>query len=185
VDDLDAHVPRCLIPEGEDVVRQVQIVVDGLGDVHHAERPLRGLAQSMGRVAGVVAADGDEHPDVELHQRLERLLQRVRSLGGVGARDADVRAAAEVDAAGVGDGQALPAIGLALHEPLEAVLDADDLDVGEARPDGGGADDAVDSRRGAARDHDAQLVHACEHATRRADRAAKTSLRRELRLLPA
>ena len=53
-------------------------------------------------------------------------------------------------------------LGVALHEPLEPVADADDVEPVEAGADGGGADDAVDAGGGAAADEDGELVHCRE-----------------------
>ena len=46
----------------------------------------------------------------------------------------------------------------ALHDPLEAVADAEDLDALEPGADGGGADDAVDAGGGAAADEDGEFL---------------------------
>ena len=45
---------------------------------------------------------------------------------------------------------------VALHDPLEAVADADDLDAFEPAADGRGADDAVDAGGGAAADENCE-----------------------------
>ena len=49
-------------------------------------------------------------------------------------------------------------VDVALHDPLEAVADAEDLDAFERAADGGGADDAVDAGGGAAADEDGELL---------------------------
>ena len=49
-------------------------------------------------------------------------------------------------------------VDVALHEPLEAVLDAEHLDALEQRADGRRADDAVDAGRRAAADEDRELL---------------------------
>ena len=82
----------------------------------------------------------------EAPERVERarhLLGRLRAH----ARDADVRAAAEMDAARVGDAEREDVIGVALDEAPEAVLNTEHLDVRQARADRRGADDAVDAGR--------------------------------------
>ena len=105
VHDLDADGARRLVAEGADVVRQVEIVVDRLGNVHDPELAVRRGRELVGAVRGVVAADGDEHADAEPLERRQRDVEVLRVLGRVRARDAEVRAAAEVDAARVGDCQ--------------------------------------------------------------------------------
>ena len=49
-------------------------------------------------------------------------------------------------------------IDVALHDPLEAVADAEDLDAFERGADGRRADDAVDAGGGAAADQDGEIV---------------------------
>ena len=96
----------------------------------------------------------------------------------VGARDADVRAAAEVDAADVVDRERRHVVDVALHDPLEAVADAEHVDAFELRADRRRPDDAVDAGRGTAADEDRQLLllshrHVFAPETRCAARVAK------------
>ena len=67
-------------------------------------------------------------------------------------------AAAEVNPARVGDGERRDVVDVPLHQPLEAVLDAENFHAAEARADGGGAEDAVDAGGGAAGAQDAELL---------------------------
>ena len=85
------------------------------------------------------------------------VLEVLRIGGRVGARDADVRAAAEVDAADRLDRERHDVVDVALHDPLEAVAQAEDLEALELGADGGGADDAVDAGGGAAADENGEL----------------------------
>ncbi len=87
-----------------------------------------------------------------------RVLQVLRVERRVGARDADDRAAAEVDAADGVDGERQHVLGVALHDPLETVPDADDLDPLQDAADGGRADDAVDPRCRTTADEDGELL---------------------------
>ena len=113
---------------------QVEVVVDGLRHVDDAEPPVRrARARLHGRERGVVAADGDELPTPSREQRRGRRSRGARVLGRVGARDAEVRAAAEVDAADVVDVERRHVVDVALHEPLEAVADAEHLDAARTR----------------------------------------------------
>ena len=80
------------------------------------------------------------------------------------ARDAEVRAAAEMDPADGVDGQRHDVVDVALHDPLEAVADADDVDALEPGADGRRADDAVDAGGRAAADQNGEIVmvlHGC------------------------
>src|SRR5207302_1835861 len=117
LDDVHPHVARGLEPEGVDGGGQVEVVVDGLGDVD----------------------------DAQAEQREHGVLEVLGVGGGVGAGDPDLRTAAEVDPAHVLDGQGGDVLDVALHDPLEAVADAQDGHAVERATDGGGADDAVDA----------------------------------------
>ena len=66
-------------------------------------------------------------------------------LRGVRARDPDVGAPTEVDPAHFLDRQRGHVLHVALHQPLEAVADPQDLDALKDPPDGRRADDAVDA----------------------------------------
>ena len=89
---------------------------------------------------------------------LTRLLQQRRAGRRVGARDAEVRPAAEMDPADGVDRQRGDVVDVPLHEPLEAVADADDVEPFEAGADGGRGDDAVDAGGGAAADEDRKTL---------------------------
>src|SRR5207253_11484615 len=108
-------------------------------------------------------------------------------LGGIGSRDAEERSPAEVQPAHLVDGEGQRVGGVALHDPLEAVADAHDLDTFEDRSDGGRADDAVDTGRRAAAYEDSKLAHAQKHAPRRSichDSAARAARRPSSRSAP-
>ena len=96
-------------------------------------RPAGLLLELHRRERRVVAADRDQLRDVQPQQRDDRVLEVLRVLRRVGARDAEVRAAAEVDAADRVDGERHDVIDVALHDPLEAVANAEHLDAFEAR----------------------------------------------------
>ena len=138
---------RGLVAERVHVRRQVEVVVDRLGHMHHVDPAGGLLLDHHGRERGVVPADGDQIGHAQAQQRQHDVLQ-VLGLGRrVGARDADVRAATEVDAGDRINGQRAGVIDVALHEPLEAILDAEHVDALEQCADGGGGDDAVDAGR--------------------------------------
>jgi hypothetical protein len=103
--DVDPDVARGLETEGVHVCRQVEVVVDGLGHVHHVDAAARFLLELHRGEGGVVSPDGQEHVDVQAEQRDDRVLEVLGVLGGVGARDPDVGPAAEVDAAHLLDGE--------------------------------------------------------------------------------
>jgi hypothetical protein len=69
LDDLDPVVAGGLVAEGVHVGRQVEVVVDRLGNVDHPDTPLGLLHQFHGRVRRVVAADRDQARDVQVQER--------------------------------------------------------------------------------------------------------------------
>jgi hypothetical protein len=69
-----------------------------------------------------------------------------------------------VDAAHLADGQRADVVDVALHDPVEAVVDADDVEAGQDGADRRRADDRVDARRGAAAHENADLLRLVEHA---------------------
>jgi hypothetical protein len=145
LDDLDAVMPRRLEPERVDVDGQIEIVVDRLRDVHDADPARRLPVERHRRIRGVIAADRQQTRDVEAEERSNGVLEVVRVGVGIGARDADVRSAAEVDPAHCFDRERHDVIDVALHDPLEAVADAEDVDALEPGPNRRRADDAVDA----------------------------------------
>ena len=156
--DVDAVVPRGLEPERVHVRRQVEVVVDRLRHVDDANPAGRALFEVHRRERRVVAADGDELRDVEPKQRGHGVFEQSWVGRRIGARDAEVRSAAKVDAADGVDGERHDMRRVALHDPLEAVADPDDGDAFEAGADGGGADDAIDAGGRAAADQDGKIV---------------------------
>ena len=105
VHDLDPDRARGLVPERPDVGGQVEIVVDRLRHVNDAQPAPGGARELVRGEGGVVAADRQEHADPEAIEGLEHTLHVLRTSGGVCARDADARTAAEVDPARVFDGE--------------------------------------------------------------------------------
>src|SRR5262249_34247707 len=95
---------------------------------------------------------------VEAQQRDHDVFERFGIRGRVGARDADVRAAAEVDAADAVNGERRDVFDVPAHQPLETVADADDVHAFEGGADGGGADDAVDAGGGPAAYQDCEFL---------------------------
>src|SRR5207247_8894444 len=81
-----------------------------------------------------------------------------RILRGIGARDADVGAAAEVNPAHLADVERGHMVDVTLHDPLEPVADAEHVDRFQPCPDRGGTDDTVDPRRRPAPDQDRQSL---------------------------
>jgi hypothetical protein len=156
-------VARRLIAERVDVHRQIEIVVDRLGHVDDAETAAGVFLEPHRGKRGIVAADGDELRHVEAQQRVHGLIQQPHVRGRIGAGDAEVRAAAEVDPADRVDGQGGGVIDVALHEPLEAVAHADDVDAFEPGADGGRGDDTVDAGGGAAADEDRETLVMFRH----------------------
>ena len=162
LDDLDADVARGLEAERVDVRRQVEVVVDGLRHVDDADAARRLLRR------GVIAENAVSSPpmviscvDAEAQQR-----RGPRSRGSSGSLVGLAREMPRIEpprkwmrlTSSMVSG--IDVVDVALHEPLEAVADAERPRRPRARADGGRADDAVDARGGSAADEDRELsVH--------------------------
>src|SRR5579863_7074891 len=96
----------------------------------------------------------------ERPQALDAILQHRRLFGRVGARGPQDRAAGEVDAADVLDGERFHVLGVATGDPAVAVEQTDDVAAAVDRFDGRGRDDAVDARRRTAAYENAESAHA-------------------------
>ena len=157
-DQLLAEVARRREAEGDDVARQRQVVVDRLRHVGDG-KTLQRLGQAGGAERGVVAADGEQVIDAEALERVGDLGDALRRLGRVGARGADDGAAVEVDARGVVDLQVDDVIGVALDQPLEAVVAAEHAEPVVTGLDRRGRDDRVDAGGRAPSDQDGERLH--------------------------
>ena len=165
LDNLDTVVPRRLVPERVDVGRQIQVVVDCLRYVHDVDASCGMLFELHGRERGVVSADRDELRHVQPQQRNDGVLQVSRVGGRVRPRDAEVGAAPEMDPAHGVDVERDHMIDVALHDPLEAVAEPDDVNPFEPGADGRRADDAVDPWGGASTDQDREILMVLHRST--------------------
>ncbi len=145
-------MPRGLEAERRRRAGQRQIVVNRLGHVGDLDFPLALLGHNARGKSGVIAADRHQRRDAELVECLEDIFHLILGLGGVGARGAENRAAAQVNARHVADGQRLALVDIALREVFEAVAKTDDFKSTVDAFDGDGGDDAVDARGRAATD---------------------------------
>jgi hypothetical protein len=110
-----------------------------------------------GRERRVVAADGDERGDAELVEHVQHVVHAGFGFGRVGARGAEDRAATQVDGLHILNRELRVVAGVALSEPLEAVLKADDFEALINALNCGRSNDAVDAGRGSAADQDAKF----------------------------
>ena len=147
-----------LEPEGVDVGWQIEVVVDRLRHMDDADASGRALFELHRGEGRVVATDRHELRYVEPQERVDGLVEERRVARRVGACDAEVRAAAEMDAADGVDRERHDVIDVALHDPREAVADADDINTLEAGADRRRADDRVDAGGRATTDEDGELV---------------------------
>ena len=159
LEDVDAVVPRRLEAEGVDVRRQVEVVVDRLRDVDDADAAGGARFQLHRRKGRVVAADRDELRHAEPGQRIDGLVEESRILRRIGARDAQVRATAEMDAADDVDRQRDDMVDVAVHDPGETIADADDIYALEAGANRRRADDRIDAGGRPAGNENRELVH--------------------------
>ena len=164
--DADAGMTSGFVAERREREWEPQIVVDALGHLHdlHNGAALEG----DGAAHQVVAANADQRVDLELGECGDRVLQALGVAGDVAARGAEEHAAIEVDARDLLNRQLVLFVGVALSEPVEAVIEADrhasDLD----GFDGNRADDSVRPGCRTAADDDADAFdgHGCWAAGR-------------------
>ena len=151
-------VAGSLVAESGNAMGQVEVVVDGLGHMHHMDPSGGHLFHLQGAVGGVVAPDGDQLIDIQPQQGGDGIFQMLVIFGGIVPGDADIGAAAEVDPADIIDRQPLGMIDIAAHDPFEAVFNAHHFHAFQDGPDGGGADNAVDARGRAAANQNGQFL---------------------------
>ena len=103
----------------------------------------------IARERRVVAANRDQHRDVQPQQRLDDVLEQLLVRRRIRSRDAKVRAATKVDAADLVDAERDDVIGVAAHDPFEAVANANHFDAVEPAANSRRTDHAIDARGGA------------------------------------
>jgi len=159
--DADAGVTGRFVTERGERQREAQIVVDTFRHLHdlHDAAPL----DRDGAAHHVVAANADERVDLELRERCDRVLQAFGVARDVAPRGAEEHAAIEVDARDLLDRQLVLFVGVALGEPVEAVVEADRHASNLDGLDCDRADDAVRPGRGTASDDDTDALdgHGC------------------------
>ena len=171
-----AEVDRGHETEGRDVVRQRQVVVDGLGDVGDGELARERRRDLRAGEGGVVPADGDQVGDLQPAEALGDLAERLRRPRRVRARRAEDRAALEVDSRHLVDVELLHVREVPAHQPLVAVEEPEHAQALVAGLDRGGRDDRVDSRGRPAADQDREGLH--ERSLSTASRRAMPVTRR-------
>src|SRR5574340_875189 len=150
---LDADVTGGLEPERGNPMRKVQIVVDGLGHMHHLEPTGRPLLHLQCGKGCVVSSYRDQPRHAEFVQSRQTGIEALGFLCGIRTRCPKVGTTAEVNAADGLDRQGPDLARIALHDPFETVPDADHVAAAENAADRGGADHAVDARRRCAPDN--------------------------------
>ena len=124
--DLDADVARGLEAERVDVGGKVEVVVDRLRHVHDVDAAAGLLLELHRRERGVVAADGDELRDVEAQQRDDGVLEVLRDrLVGLAREMPMCEPPRKWMRLTRLDGERHDVVDVALHDPLEAVADAE------------------------------------------------------------
>ena len=107
-----------------------KVVVDRLRDVCNAESIARCFRHGLRRKAGIITADRDQMVDAESLESVDDPLEIAWIASRIGARCAQDRATLFVDA-GNGFGVEFDdVVDVALHEPFEALKDADDACTG-------------------------------------------------------
>ena len=160
-----AERARRLEAERRNPLRQRQVVVNRLRDMHDVDRAAH-LARIIGNrrraVRRVVAADRHEMRDAELRQRLDDRAEVGLLLRRVEAAHLQDAAARQMDAADVLRLETHVVL-LAACEPREAVIDAEHVPAMARRLVRDARDDAVDARRRPATADDSNDVLDSDH----------------------
>ena len=130
-----------------------------LGTWTTATRPSRARRDLGGGEGGVVAADGEQIGDVEPAQRFDDLLEGLRARVGLAREVRRMEPPSKWIWESPVDVQLLHSGEVAVHEPLVAVLAAEDAQATVARLDGRRGDDRIDAGRRAATHEDRQRLH--------------------------
>jgi hypothetical protein len=149
---FDADVARGLEAERRDREREPEVVVDALRNLHDADRAVRRALDRRGTSDEVVAADVTSASMPSLRSAATVFSSDASSRVMSRARRAEYDAAVEVYARDFVNRHLVLLVGVALGEPLEAVVEADGRASRLNRLDDDRADDAVRPRRGPAAD---------------------------------
>ena len=155
----DAHTntSRRFIAERIDVCRQVEIVVNRLRHMRHANAR-GGRCNTSHRERRVIAAYCQQHGHAERLQRLNHAAHRGGITRGIRSACAKHRAAAKVNAADPVHRQRDCSGGITPHEPLEPVLDAQNIYAPQPSANRRRGNDAVDPGSRAASDKNGQSL---------------------------
>ncbi len=157
LDDFYTQMPGGLIAKGIDFGRKVEIIVDRLRDVNHLDPPRCFLLQFHRRKSGVITTDRDQPGHVEPEERDDRIFQMFRIERRIGPGNTDVGSSAKMDPAYALDRQGNDVVDVPLHDPAEAIADAEDFDAFESGADRGCTDHAVDAGGRPASDQDGEF----------------------------
>ena len=144
--DVNAVVARRFITERRRRAGQGQVIVNRLGHMRDADFAVALLGHDAGGKGRVVTADRHERGDAKFVKDAEDVLHLRLGLGGVRARGAENRAAAQMDVLHIADGQRPVVLHIALRQPFETILKADDFVALIDAFNGGCGDDAVEAR---------------------------------------
>jgi len=108
---------------------------------------LRGTFERQRGKTRVIAPDRDQSADAELRETFQGLGKMRGILGGVGSRRFEDRSASKMNPADLFNGQWRDPTHVALHDPLEALLDTQDLSTLRKTADRCGADYPIDTWR--------------------------------------
>ena len=152
---------RGLVAEGRNAVGEIQVVVDGFGNVHHPKFPWMLLVQAHGSEGGSVATDRDQVTDPQRFQSAANLLQVLRVFGGIGSIDANEGPTLKRERCDVFDGQRDDVFRVRCHQPFEPVSDPDNFPAVEPRTDRRRCDHAVDAWGRATRSENTEPAFGC------------------------
>jgi len=144
--------------------------------VDHLDAAPRSLRHPVGGEGGIVAADGDEVVDAEALQGLHDRLEVAGLLGGVGPGRLEDGASLQVNGRDVFGAEFAYVAGVALHQPAEALENADHPGAGPLCGKGRCADHTVDTGRRPSTDENSESRHPCLHSRVRSEKQLPSTL---------
>ena len=146
LDDFHTVVPSGLIAKSADLGGEIEVVVDGFGNVRHPDASPSGLLHVHRAEGRVVPTNGDQFVDALGFQGVNDPLQIFGILGGVGPAGPEHGTAAEVQATDIGNVHGFQGVEITLHDSGEAITDAVHLRPRQTGPDHCRGNDTIDTR---------------------------------------
>ena len=146
LDDFHTVVASGLVAKGADLWREIEVVVDGFGNVRYPDASPGGLLHVHRAEGRVVPTNGDQFVDALGFQGVNDPLQILGILGGVGPAGPEHGTTAEVQATDISNVHGFQGVEIPLHDSGEAVTNAVHLRPRQAGPNHCRSNDTIDTR---------------------------------------